>query len=209
LGLQYGPGVKLHGDQPLEEMVRVDVGWRPGWPTNLGLYLELGDIAASGACGSSMSGPSGHTPTGLDVRYSFRSCIYAKAGFQIGVHFLPAHRFDPWIAIDPGFRLTFFDYRQYDPLGEQPNGGTSTRPEPAIDLGLRVGLDWHPVADYRPWAIGPYASLVVTPIANENPAQNNNNNGGNNNLQPADVVTDNGPGTYLSLFFGLRTSLAF
>jgi hypothetical protein len=211
LGLQYGPGVKLHGDQPLEEMVRVDVGWRPGWPTNLGLYLELGDIAASGACGSSMSGPSGFTPTGLDVRYSFRSCIYAKAGFQIAVHFLPAHRFDPWIAVDPGFRLTFFDYHQYDPLGEQPNGGTSTRPEPAVDLGLRIGLDWHPVADYRPWAIGPYASLVVTPVANENPAQNNNNNnnGGNNNLQPGEVTPDNGPATYLSLFFGLRTSLAF
>jgi hypothetical protein len=212
LGLQYGPGVKLHGDQPLQEMVRVDVGWRPGWPTNLGLYLELGDIAASGACGSSMPGPSGFTPTGLDVRDSFRSCAYAKAGFQIAVHFLPAHRFDPWFAIDPGFRLTFFDYRTYDPLGQQqPNSGANTRPEPAVDLGLRVGLDWHPVAGYRPWAIGPYASLVFTPIANENPAQNdnNNNNGGNNNLQPGNVITDNGPATYLSLFFGLRTSLAF
>ena len=203
--------MKFHGDQPLEEMVRVDVGWRPGWPTNLGLYLEFGDIAASGACGSSMAGPSQYMPTGLDVRYSFRGCTYAKAGFQIAVHFLPAHQFDPWIGFEPGFRLTFFDYHQYDPLGEQPNNGADTRPEPGIDLGLRVGLDWHPVAGYRPWAIGPYASLVATPIANENPAQNNNgnNNGGNNGLQPGSTTTDNGAASYLSLFFGLRTSLAF
>ncbi len=213
LGLQYGPGVKFHGDQPLEEMARVDVGWRPGWATNLGLYLELGDVAASGVCGTSMHGPSPSTPTDLALRYSFQSCTYAKAGFQIAVHFLPAHRFDPWIAFEPGFRLTFFHYQGFDPLGEQPNV-SDPGPMPALDFGLRVGLDWHPVTAYRPWAIGPYASLVVTPIANENPAQNNNNssnsNGGNSNLQPGNGDnSDNGPASYVSLFFGLRTSLAF
>ena len=212
LGLQYGPGVKFHGDQPLEEMARVDVGWRPGWATNLGIYLELGDVAASGVCGTSMHGPSPSAPTDLEVRYSFQSCIYAKAGFQIAVHLLPAHRFDPWIAFEPGFRLTFFHYRGFDPLGEQRNISDSG-PMPALDFGLRVGLDWHPVATYRPWAIGPYASLVVTPIANENPAQNsnsnNNNNGANNNLQPGNSDNGSGPASYVSLFFGLRTSLAF
>ena len=69
------------------------------------------------------------------------------------------------------------------------------------------------MATYRPWAIGPYASLVVTPIANENPAQNNNsnnnNNGGNSNLQPGNTDNGSGPASYVSLFFGLRTSLAF
>jgi PEGA domain len=212
VGLQYGPGVKLHGDQPLEQMVRVDVGWRPGWSTNLGLYLEFGDIAASGVCGTSMHGPSPSTPTDLDLRYSFQSCTYAKAGFQIAVHLLPAHRFDPWLAFEPGFRLTFFQYRHFDPLGEQQDVSNDGGPTPALDLGLRVGLDWHPVASYRPWAIGPYASVVVTPLANENPANNNNgnNNGGNNDLQPGNNDNgNNGPASYVSLFFGLRTSLAF
>ena len=212
LGLQYGPGVKLHGDQPLEQMVRVDVGWRPGWSTNLGLYLEFGDVAASGVCGTSMHGPSPVTPTDLDLRYSFQSCTYVKAGFQIAVHFLPARRFDPWFAFEPGFRLMFFKYRGFDPLGEQPNVSDNGSPSPGLDLGLRVGLDWHPVAAYRPWAVGPYASLVVTPVANENPANsnnNNNNNGGNNNLQPGNNNDNNGPASYVSLFFGLRTSLAF
>jgi|CZKU01.1.fsa_nt_gi hypothetical protein len=212
LGLQYGPGVKLHGDRPLEQMVRVDVGWRPGWSTNLGLYFEVGDIAAASVCGTSLHGPSSTTPTDLDIRYSFQSCMYAKAGFQIAVHLLPAHRFDPWIAFEPGFRLTFFHYKQFDPLGEQQNVSDDSGPTPGLDLGVRVGLDWHPVAAYRPWAIGPYASLVVTPLANENPAQNNNsnNNGGNNNLQPSNNdKTNDGPASYVSLFFGLRTSLAF
>ncbi len=215
LGLQYGPGVKLHGDEPLEQMVRVDVGWRPGWSTNLGLYLEFGDIAASGVCGTSMHGPSPAIPSDLDLRYSFQSCIYAKAGFQIAVHLLPAHRFDPWVAFEPGFRLTFFHYQQFDPLGEQQNVASDSGPTPGVDLGVRVGLDWHPVAAYRPWAIGPYASLVVTPVANENPANNNNNNSGNSNsgnndLQPSsNNNNNNGPASYVSLFFGLRTSLAF
>lgn len=212
LGLQYGPGVKLHGDQPWEQMVRVDVGWRPGWATNLGLYVEFGDIASSGVCGTSMHGPSPATPTDLDVRYSFQSCLYAKAGFQIAVHLLPAHRFDPWVAFEPGFRLTFFHYQQFDPLGEPANGSDGSGPTPGLDLGVRVGLDWHPVAAYRPWAIGPYASLVVTPAANENPASNNNgnSNGGNTDLQPGNNNGNNsGPASYLSLFFGLRTSLAF
>jgi hypothetical protein len=212
LGLQYGPGVKLHGDQPWEQMVRVDVGWRPGWATNLGLYVEFGDIAASGVCGTSMHGPSPATPTDLDVRYSFQSCLYAKAGFQIAVHLLPAHRFDPWVAFEPGFRLTFFHYRQFDPLGEPPSGSGGSGPTPGLDLGVRVGLDWHPVAAYRPWAIGPYASLVVTPAANENPANNNNSNntGGSNDLQPGNNNSNSsGPASYLSLLFGLRTSLTF
>jgi hypothetical protein len=210
LGVQSGPGVKLHGDKPWEQMVRVDVGWRPGWPTNLGLYLEFGGINASGACGTNMGGSS-VAPTDLDIRYSFQSCVYAKAGLQLAVHFLPAHRFDPWIAFEPGFRLTFFNYTQYDPLGQQQASGQQGGQAPGVDLGARIGLDWHPVAGYRPWAIAPYASLVVTPIASENPAKDNgnNNNGGVSNLQPSGGGGTKDEASYVSLFFGLRTSLAF
>ena len=212
LGLQYGAGVKLHGDKPLEQMVRVDIGWRPGWPTNLGVFLEYGDIDAAGVCGTSVHGPLPVTPTDLDVRYSFQRCMYLKAGFQVAVHMLPAHRFDPWIAFEPGFRLTFYSYQTFDPLGEAQNSSNGNGgPLPGIDVGLRAGLDFHPLGTYRPWAIGPYASLVMTPAADENPAKNNgNNNGGSSNVQPSSNTNHNGGAeAYLSVFFGLRTSLAF
>jgi hypothetical protein len=209
VGVQYGPGIKLNGDNPWEQMVRLDVAWRPRY-LDLGLLFEAGSLDASGLCGTNVHGPAPSSPTDIAVRYSYSSCKYLKAGFVFAVHVLPAHAFDPWIAFEPAFRLGFYTYRQYDPLGEQPTSTVDSSPTPALDLGLRIGLDWHPVDTYRAWAFGPYAGLVYTPVAEEDPphATGGSNGQGNGDLQPPSNDGD-GPAHYLSIVFGLRTSLSY
>jgi len=184
--------------------VRLDVGLRLGWPVKLGFYAEYGVIDASGTCGTDAHGASPTQPLDLSVRSSFQSCTFAKAGLELAIHFLPAHAIDPWIAVEPGARMTFYQLTSFDPLS-----GTTTKTSsslPAFDVGGRVGVDWHPARSFRPWAVGLYGSLVYTPIANENPATN----AGNDTTAPP--ALHNGginPVQYFSVFFGLRSSLTF
>jgi hypothetical protein len=204
IGLTGGPGVKLRGDQPWMNTVRLDAGVRLGWAAKLGIFAEYGVIDASGTCGTDAHGPYPGQPLDLSVRNSFQSCTFAKAGLEFAVHFLPAHAIDPWIAVEPGARMTFYQFTSFDPLS-----GTTAKTSsglPALDVGGRVGVDWHPVRTFRPWAIGAYTSLVYTAIANENPATN----AGNDTTAPP--ALHNGginPVQYFSVFFGLRSSLTF
>jgi len=216
IGVSDAPGVRLHGDDPWMNAARVDVGWRAGRPTNLGLFLEEDEIDASGDCGTGLPAAATAPPLGLEQRWSFKSCRALKAGLQVVVHFLPAHRIDPWFGVEPGFRLGIYHFTVFDPLSGQSNNGDDV--EPNVDLGARAGVDWHPLASFRPWAIGVFGSVMFS-IAGEPKANNSgccgdtqngipvgaapNENNGNNN------GGGGGPDTYLSVFFGLRTSLAF
>jgi hypothetical protein len=204
LGLSGGPGVKLRGDQPWMNTVRLDVGLRLGWPVKLGFYAEYGVIEASGACGTDAHGPTPTQPLDLSVRNSFQSCTFAKAGLELAIHFLPAHAIDPWIAVEPGARMTFYDFTSFDPLSATTARTSSALP--ALDVGGRVGVDWHPARSFRPWALGLYGALVYTVIADENPATN----AGNDTTAPPAVHNGGiNPVQYFSFFFGLRTSLTF
>jgi hypothetical protein len=204
LGVSGGPGVKLHGDNPWMNTVRVDLALRAGWVVGLGLYGEYGVIDASGVCGTDSHGASPAQPLDLSVRTSFQSCRFAKAGLQLAIHFLPAHAFDPWIAFEPGGRLSFYDFASYDPLTGTTVQGSATLP--ALDIGGRAGVDWHPIDSFHPWAIGVYGSLVYTAMADEAPAKNAGNDA---NAPPA--LHDAGINSvqYFSVLFGLRSSLAF
>ncbi|HEY8091268.1 MAG TPA: PEGA domain-containing protein [Polyangiaceae bacterium] len=204
IGITGGPGVKLHGDHPWMTTVQADLGLRLGWVTNFGVFAEYGSIDASGNCGTDAHAASPTSAVDLSVRNSFHSCQYLEAGLQLLIHFLPAHAFDPWIAGQTGARLTFFDFSSFDPLGGSTSH-TVTR-LPAFDVGGRVGLDWHPVQGFRPWAIGAYASVVYTAIANENPATNAGND---SNAPPATHDPGVSSVSYFSVLFGARTSLAF
>ena len=204
LGLSGGPGLKLRGDQPWMNTVRLDVGVRLGWAVTLAFYGEYGTIDASGTCGTDAHGPFPTQPLDLGVRSSFRSCTFAKAGLELAVHFLPAHAFDPWIDVEPGGRLSFYDVSSFDPLSGSTSHIVSSLP--AFDVGGRAGVDWHPARSFRPWAIGVFGSLVYTPIANENPTTN----AGNDSTAPP--ALHNGginPVHYFSTLFGLRSSLTF
>jgi hypothetical protein len=203
IGISEGPGVRLHGDKPWMNMTRLDLGWHASRRTDLGIFLEGAEIDASRNCGTDAQSAATASPLALDARWSFSSCVYAKAGLQVLVHILPKMRIDPWVAFEPGFRITHVSYTVFVPLD-----GTSASNDdilPAIDFGGRVGLDWHPVASYHAWAVGAYGSLVFT-FSNERPnvpgqlstgstPETGNQSGGDH-------------ATYFSLFFGLRTSLA-
>jgi hypothetical protein len=129
VGVSGGPGVKMHADNPWMMTGRVDVGWRPGWPTNLGLYAEYATIDATNTCGTDLHGPAPAQPLDLQLRSSFQSCAYAKAGIELVVHVLPAHAFDPWIAFEPGARLSLYDYVTFDPLSGHSAHNTDTLPD--------------------------------------------------------------------------------
>jgi hypothetical protein len=204
MGLSGGPGVKLRADHPWSNSVRLDLGFRIGWPVTLGVYGEYGAIDASGTCGTDAHGPYPTQPLDLGVRSSFQSCTFARAGIELAIHFLPAHAFDPWISVDPGARLTFFNFTSFDPLTGTSSPTSSTLP--ALDVGGRLGLDWHPVSSFRPWAIAVFGTVVYTPIADENPATNAGNDA---NAPPATHNPGINPVQYFSVGFGLRSSLAF
>jgi hypothetical protein len=204
LGITGGPGVKLRGDKPWMTTVRLDLGVRLGWAAKLGIYAEYGAIDASGTCGTDAHGPYPSQPLDLSVRNSFQSCTFADAGLEFAIHFLPAHAVDPWISVDPGARMTFYQLTSFDPLSATTTKTSSALP--ALDVGGRAGVDWHPVKTFRPWAIGLYGSVVYTPIANENPATN----AGNDTTAPPGVHNGGiNPVQYFSVYFGLRSSLTF
>lgn len=203
IGISEGPGVRLHGDKPWMNMTRLDLGWHASRRTDLGIYLEGGEIDASRNCGTDVQSAATASPLTLDPRWSFSGCPYAKAGLQVLVHILPKMGFDPWVAFEPGFRITPVSYTVYIPLEGTSVSGHDVLP--AVDIGGRVGLDWHPLASYRAWAVGAYGSLVFT-FSNERPGL------------PGQIETGSTPetgnqsggdhATYFSLFLGLRTSLA-
>jgi len=204
IGVSWGPGVKLRTDHPWMNAVRLDLDARLGWAVALGLFGEYGVIDPSGTCGTDAHGPYPAGPLDLSVRNSFLSCNFARAGLQLGIHFLPAHAIDPWISADAAGRLTFFDVASFDPLtGTTSRSSTSL---PAFDVGGRLGVDWHPVKAFRPWAIALYGSVVYTVIADENPVAN----AGNDANAPSGLH-DGGinPVQYFSVGFGLRSSLVF
>ncbi len=206
LGASAGPGVKLHGDKPWMMMERIDVGYRSGWPTDLAIFLEAAEINATGNCGTDMHGPNPSSPTDLSKRYAFDSCQYFKAGFWFGFHLRPSHFIDPWFGFEPGARLTTYQFRSFDPFGS-PQAQSQSNAGPAIDAGLRVGVDFHPIRSFKALGVGVYGAFILTLIADEN-VDHNDNNG--NSASPFNNNNDNGgPATYISLAFGARGSLQF
>jgi hypothetical protein len=205
LGASGGPGVKLRGDQPWMATVRADVALRLGWVVGLGLFGEYGAINASRTCGSDAHGAFPEQPLDLSVRSSFQSCSYAKAGLLLTLHFLPARAFDPWVAFEPAGRLSFYNFAAFDPLTGTTAQQSTTLP--ALDVGMRLGLDWHPVGAMHAWAVGLFAALVYSPLALEDSAKN----AGNDANAPSGLSHggSDAPVQYFSTAFGLRTSLAF
>ncbi|MGH7283538.1 MAG: hypothetical protein ACRELY_18585 [Polyangiaceae bacterium] len=144
--------------------------------------------------------------TDLSKRYAFDSCQHLKAGFWFGFHLLPAHMIDPWFGVEPGARLTRYKYRSFDPLAS-PQAKSQDELHPAIDAGLRVGVDFHPVRKFKPLAVGVYGALIFAIIADEDIDHNHDN--GPNNSSPFGNNDHPGSSFYTTLAFGARGSLQF
>jgi len=192
-----GPGVKLNAQDAAFFDMRFEIGWKPGWTTQLAFIVDLGTIDPSTNCGSFYaSAPA----SPVDVRYAFNACLFVKPGLQFAVHFAPKGKWDPYVSAEAGFRFGMFAWNQYDPLTSQTTSVTQFIP--AIDVGGRVGLDYRPIANRR-WSVGAFFSFIGTIIGDETP--HNDNQGG---IRPP--TNDNNKGnSYAWLLFGMRTSLVF
>ena len=190
LGASVAPGVKLHGDRPVEIAYRFELALRRGRRVNVGLFLELGSIDAAsgrGACGTDLPGAKPATPFDFGSRDQFTQCRYELAGLQLYVHILPRSRVDPYLGIAPGFRLTNLAWTPFDATGVMQTPQRDTWPGLVADV--RAGVDYHPTPSFRGWQVGVVLSAELTVFGEESPHGNGV--------------------TYFSLFGGLRSTIQF
>jgi hypothetical protein len=152
LGLRtgYGRAFREHsvGYLPLW----LDIGYRLGAPTYLGVYAQAATMDHSGTCGYRRHGPNPDDPLDAQVRYGYTSCVMLKSGVALIFHFLPRTIVDPFFGIDVGANLTFADYRSYDPvLGTTGKGHDNNG---SVQPGVQLGLDVHPVAGFAVGVFG-------------------------------------------------------
>ncbi len=191
LGVSVVPGVKLRADRPAVLAYRADLGFFKGRRTRLGFYVQYGTIDASGSCGTDIAGPSGTGPFDFGERNRFLKCQYVTPGLELLVHVLPKRRWDPYAGISPGFRFGFYKYDQYDATGALAQQRNEIMP--AVVVGGNVGVDYHPTESFAGWVVGVAIDAELTAFGQEQ-ASNASHSSGT---------------TYLSLYGGLRTAVAF
>lgn len=192
LAASMSPGVKLRNGDPATIAYRVEGAFRIGRRVDLGVYAEYGTIDTSTNCGfDSMLGANQGSPYDIGTHYQLNSCAYLMPGLLLFVHARPTSTLDPIFGITPAFRFGFTDFTPY--LANMP-GKESSEVFPAIVTGIHAGVDYHPRPDYRAWGIGAYVEDEVTIYGQETCDQCQRNNKGQ---------------TFMSLFAGVRSTLAF
>ncbi len=192
LGASLATGVKLRGDKPQLAIVRGELALRLGRRVNFGLFAEYGGISTGGSCGFDMPGPMPTSAFDFGERLQFNNCSYLMPGLQLYVHVAPKHRFDPYIGVAPGIRFGFTEWTPY--LAGVPQ---SKRSEvfPAIVIGARAGLNYHPRPDLAGWEVGVYFESAITALGDE---------------ASDDFKGSDGSGvSFLSLLGGVRSTMAF
>jgi hypothetical protein len=115
------------------------------------------------------------------------------AGSQLYVHLHPRGRFDPYVGVAPGFRFGFTTWTPYVAGVPQPQ---QSEMFPAIVIGARGGLNYHPRPDFAGWQVGAYLEASITALGDEVSQQFRTNN------------NDKGV-QFVSLLGGLRSTVAF
>ncbi len=191
VGASLGTGIKLRGDRPLVATVRAELALRLGRRVNLGTYVEYGDISTADSCGFDGAGPMPSTPFDFGERNQFRSCSYLMVGPQLYVHVLPKRRLDPYLGLAPGFRFGSAEWTPYRAGEPQPKQSGFF---PSIVVGFRGGLNYHPRPSFAGWQIGAYVEAAYTVVGDE---------------KVVDSDDGNSEASFLSLFGGLRSTVAF
>lgn len=193
LGASMATGVKFRGDIPLIAIIRGELALRLGSRVNFGVFAEYGKISTEGSCGFDMPGPMPETPFDFGPRLQFSNCSYVMPGAQVYVHILPKGDLDPYLGVAPGFRFGFADWTPYR------DGEAQTKQDdffPAIVVGVRSGLNYHPRPDFAGWEVGAYLEASIT-LAEDD--------------RSGEFDTDEGAffDPYLSVLGGVRTTVAF
>jgi hypothetical protein len=185
LGVRTGFGRQYnHSDEhPGMIPIWLDIGYRLGTPTLLGIYGQLGWVDRSGSCGvQNRHGPVPATPLDDAVRYSYDTCMFVKAGVQLIFHTLPRTIVDPWFGFDVGVHASFNKYRSYDPANNTYGDGNDNNA--SFQPGFQLGIDTHP---WRDAGFGVFFQGGPE-FGSEGQANNNNNgNNGSNGNNPSNV----------------------
>jgi hypothetical protein len=155
--------------------IGLDIGYRLGRPTYLGVFGEFGPLDRSSTCGIARHGPHQDFPGDAAVRYVYTSCSGLKAGVVLAFHVLPRTIIDPYFGFEVAAHGTFARYRSFDPttglIGSGNDNNGSFQP------GLQLGLDSHPL---KGLGAGIFAVLGPSFGGEGQPKDDNNNNNNNN-----------------------------
>jgi hypothetical protein len=162
----------------------LDIGYRLGRPTYLGLYLQMGWLDKSETCGIARHGPSPIDAADSEPRFGYSSCMMLKAGVDLVFHLMPRTIVDPYFGFDVGVQGTFAKYQEYDPVTLQSNTGNDNNA--SVQPGFQLGIDVHPTAG---WGLGLFTHLAPH-FGSEGKPQNNGNSSNNSGC-----FAGTGPGT--------------
>ncbi|HEY4158064.1 MAG TPA: PEGA domain-containing protein [Polyangiaceae bacterium] len=123
--------------------VQLDIGYRIGRPTYLGVYAQYGGLDKSETCGIARHGPNPEYPGDPAVRYGYTDCRMLKAGVMLVFHILPKTIVDPYFGFDVGAHGSFTKYRSFDPKTGLTTTGNDNNG--SFQPGFQLGIDAHPI----------------------------------------------------------------
>jgi PEGA domain len=122
----------------------VDIGYRLGRPTYLGIYAQYGWLDKSETCGIARHGAEPTYADDANERFGYTSCKMIKAGVSMVFHVMPRTIVDPYFGFDLGVQGTFTQYRSYDPLSGREREGSDDNG--SFQPGFQLGVDLHPIS---------------------------------------------------------------
>ena len=188
-GVDLEYGAKLRREDPAVRAIRGELSFHRGRRVDLGIFVEGGTISTSNACGFDMPGAEPATAYDYGPRNRFTRCTWLMPGVHLYVHVLPGRAIDPYLGLAPGFRFGFTDYTPY--VGGVAQAAQSEM-FPAIVVGVRAGVDYHPLERFTALVVGAFVEASITAFGEEQPSSENGNGQ-----------------TFVSLLGGLRSTVAF
>ncbi|HEY3237076.1 MAG TPA: PEGA domain-containing protein [Polyangiaceae bacterium] len=215
LGLRtgIGSGKRQSGETISYIPIWLDIGYRLGRPTLLGIYAQYGAYNRGTTCAAPRHGPLPESSGDLATRYSYDRCFFLKAGVELLFHLLPRTIVDPWFGFDVAFQHSEYQWKAYDPLtGQTPSDndeGNSFQP------GLQLGVSAHPWPWMGAGVFYQFALLIgedvkVRDEGGQVPVSITSISGtGSNGCNPCGSTNEEHNGPKPSQLFGLRAFYTF